>query len=1063
MQPNTSVFSKTARLSLCLLLVSAQFASANPTQRVIFPGDKLPAELTYKPLKIGSDIQVSARDWFMLKDKDLAISSPVPGKTIDYVGPVLDSNNAQIYFRIVSGMILKESMVRMGMNPSQAVRFLEAAQENNLDLATTPLNKLGALPKGLAELNENWDRPLYKMALLPYLMLPLSVAMDQSNLQHFALGQTDDKPAQKFCSAITSVYPLGLVQTRINDRTKNLDNLASELLIAKSRLQQSTAEQVRMTQDLRKYSGEIDGSLSCFASVTDRISRGGAMPSEACLKMAQGVLAEAKLQEEWTKFSAKNLKNDNGDYTDKQKSEEKMKNLEARLAETEKQILALKDQQTKASQEQADAREKVVRLNTDLTAQKAEEDKSSSEKNALQTEMTTIQNLNHKLEMGTFEGNETEKQAASTPQAMADRAKRLAAIRARLSQILQTEVKFQVNQAAIVRQIEFLTSTIDQKKTSIESAVSQLSEPASGLEAKAAALRTEVKVATGVYLKASEEAKFSEYVISILNKRLSELSKFRDNLFATVKKEEAASESYKTQIAAAQKVLDTQTPGLSKDLTDLEAMVASYKDPANMGWFLETECEARANFSQGKPGVYLSRAKITPPAGTPAPAVAARVAVGSSAPAAALPKISVSPSDSGRWGLFNMDFNVFKAAIQNGVLLSMPSNIQMAVQQIIENYDYALTQQLDPAAQKCADTDRANVGNSMKVAFSVWFDGNDAKAKSKAVACRQVAAGAPVDASLTSVREFQASLGKLIAFEGTLVDAALPKAGQSHPKDLIEREAIVNLGRELAPLAGFPRKGAGDREVLIKALVRILATDYEAEAKKQRLASADASKYEFVFATEAPGGAATGGANLVEGQEYSVNTLAALPLYVAPVADAKYAAGLQVSFRDKVTVLSPVRAGWVKVMAKQRELWMAARPLTSQVLTDESGREVAGYTKLQNCEDPKLVSLRGGRLNITRYASNLQTATDKKGVSRIDTAKTSKVAPANPSKTYISCEKFSLNGQVAALRLVEVQVLKARNGETTYLPAEDVGGYVLMNAQITEGAGVNPMTWSTRQ
>lgn len=1039
------------RLSLCAVLVSTQATMAqSPTQRVIFPGEKLPAELTYQPLRMGTDVPVASRDWFMLKDKDLALTNPVPGKRVEFSGPVLDNNNAQIYFRIASGMILKESMIRMGMNPSQAVRYLEAVQESGADFATTPLTKMGPLPKGLAELYDNWDRPLYKMALLPYLLLPLSVAYDQSNLQHFALAGVDDKPAQKTCSAITSVYPLGPVQTRVNDKSKIVEDLTTELRNAQARLQQSNMDQVRMTQDLRNYSGQIDNALGCFSSVNTRISRGGAMPTEACMKMAQEVMLNAQLQDEWTKFITQNLKNENGDFADKQQAEEKLKNLEARLTETQNLIQSLKDQQAKAQQEQVQAREKVQQLNVDLVAQKAEETKSSSEKSALQDELKNIQTLNHKLETGAFEGSEADKQTAIA--ATQDRAKRMAAIRTRLSQILQTEVKFQVNQAAIIRQIEFLTATIDQKNAALQSIQSQLNGQPNGLEARAAGLTAEVKAATDIFLQVSDQAKFSEYVISILNRRLSELSKSRDDLFGAVKKEEALAETYKTQIATAQKNLDTQSPALLKDVTDLESMIASYKDVANMGWFLETDCAARANFAQGQLGIYLSRAKIT------APTVPAASKQNPS------PKLNISPSDAGRWGMFNMDYNVFKAAIQNGVLLNVSANVQLAVQQIVENYDYALAQQLDPAVTKCADPEanRGHVGNALKVAFSIWNLGNDASAKSRSVACRSTVQAANQANAANPARDFQISLGKLIAFDGSVLDLALPKAGQSHSKDLIEREAIQLLGRELAPLTGFPRKGAPDRDALIKAMIRVLATDYEAEAQKQRASSNEAGRFEFVFATQAPGGEITGGRALQIGAEYPVNTLASVMLYNAPVTDTKYASGLQISFREKVKVLSEVNAGWVKVLARGKELWMPARPIASQILTDESGVEVSGFQKLQNCAEPRLVNLRGVR-SVQRLVSNIQTITDRRGISRINVGRTGKVAPALATKSYLSCEKFSLNGQVAAVRLVEVQVLKAANGETIYIPAEDIGGYALMNDQIVEGAQINPATWSSVQ
>ncbi len=459
-----------------------------------------------------------------------------------------------------------------------------------------------------------------------------------------------------------------------------------------------------------------------------------------------------------------------------------MKNLEARLNEALAQVSSLKDSQTKQIQEQADAAEKIKKLNADLAQQKNEEDKSSTEKKSLQEELVSIQNLNHSLETGTFNGTEQEKQTAVA--GTAQRATRMAQIRARLSVILQTEVKYQNNQAAIVRQIEFLQATIDAKKTGLESIHSQLTDPNSGLGAKIEKLKPEVAGATDVFLKAAAEAKDSEYVLSILAKRLSDLSKNRDNLFGAIKKEEQQAEFYKKQIADAQRALDQQSPNLNKEVSDLENMIASYKDVSNMGWFLETDCPARANFSKGAPGIYLSRAKLTP---------ASQPQASTQNPA---PRPVVNSSDAGKWGMYNMDFNNFRAVIRNGVLLSVPATVQLAVQQIVENYDFALTRQLDPTAPKCQEVDRTNVGNAMRVAAHVWSLGNDAQAKTRATACR---ASQLKNTELPIAGEFQNALNKIIAFDGSILDVALPKAGQSHPKDLIEREAIQNLARELAP------------------------------------------------------------------------------------------------------------------------------------------------------------------------------------------------------------------------------------------------------------------------
>ncbi|MGZ3721924.1 MAG: hypothetical protein ACXVA9_03275, partial [Bdellovibrionales bacterium] len=342
---------------LAATLAFPQFGFAataeGPTVKLIFPGQALPKELGFSPLKVGStgdaEVQITARDWFLLKDKNLAMLNPVVGKTLDVVGPVLDSNNGQIYFRLISGMILKESMVQMGMNAGQARRFIERA---GADFDTAPLEKLGELPKGLVYLFENWDRTAVKMALIPNILLPLAVAHDQSQFMHFAKAQVEDQEAQKTCSAISTVAPIGPVQTKITEKQKQMESINTELRNATSRLALSTAEQVRLNGIVKDISGTIDAHMQCFDVIKNRTSRGGTMPDGACLNLAAAAMTEAKLQAEWTRFTANNLKNDQGDETVKKQMETEVRALEARVAETQAIVRSLQVQQDKANQEQ---------------------------------------------------------------------------------------------------------------------------------------------------------------------------------------------------------------------------------------------------------------------------------------------------------------------------------------------------------------------------------------------------------------------------------------------------------------------------------------------------------------------------------------------------------------------------------------------------------------------------------------------------------------------------------------------------------------------------------------
>lgn len=103
-------------VAAALLSVPPGLAAEQAETKWIFPGQSLPEGVPYVPLRSGSsggvDVQVPARDWFLLKRSSLLAR--------DYVGPALGETNAQIYFRFVSGMILQETLEQMGMKRAQA-------------------------------------------------------------------------------------------------------------------------------------------------------------------------------------------------------------------------------------------------------------------------------------------------------------------------------------------------------------------------------------------------------------------------------------------------------------------------------------------------------------------------------------------------------------------------------------------------------------------------------------------------------------------------------------------------------------------------------------------------------------------------------------------------------------------------------------------------------------------------------------------------------------------------------------------------------------------------------
>jgi hypothetical protein len=1129
-----SIFHQAAVYALAATLATPSFGLA-AEKRIIYPGQKLPAELGLSSLKVSSspdaDVQVMARDWFLLKDKQLALANPVPGKSVDYAGPVLETTNAQMYFRLISGMILKESLQQMGMSSTRARHYIERARQSGKDFETAPLKELGELPEGLKELYNNWERPNAKIALLPYIVLPLAVANDQSQFQHFFKAKVEDGEQQKTCSTINTSAPLGPIQTKLNEKNKVLETLDNELATAKSNLDQANLEQIKISGQIKTTSESIESANLCFSTVKDRVSRGGAMPDQACLTKGAEALAASGLAAEWTEFVAKNLSNDKGDFAMKQQAELELKTKEARLTEVQNQIKDLTDLREKAKSEQAANDSSVATLQARLEGEKTEELKLLDKEKEKINEKDELIKMSIQLQSDEYRRQIGEEKFGAEIAATQERNKKVADLSKEIGDISKSKTNFQVSQASLLTQIQHLKSSTDEKRAQLQSIDGQLNgvNGQTGLIATSASLESEVKDLTAKFLALQDKAAKADYVLSILARRVAGLSQERDGLINALKKKEEQAEGFKKQIAAAAEKKDAQYPGVSGEAGSLAALIASYHDLGKMGWFLETDCLARANVSANNPGIYLGRAKIA------------------DSNSKVLPS---SPVDGGRWGLFNLDYAHFADVIQNGILLNVPSYVQMAVHQLIENYDYAVSAQFDSGVYKCNDPEAAKGAagptlNAMKAAFAIWNEGNGEQAKAKAFNCRNVApspavtmaraqvvpqtrpAGmslrqwrrqqrlnraqaapvyrAPVAQPQIAVRNFASSLNRLIAFNGSVLDMALPQAGRSHDKDLIERNAITSILRELGILSGTVGKDAMDsdtrREQTVKALLQVLAFDYEAELAKQNSISAEKDKYEFIFATAAPGKQVST-AGLVVGQSYPVKSIGRVRLYTQPIAKDSSLSTVELGYNDMVKVLpledveGVSQAGWVKVLAGDFYGYLPASLIASSVILDQNGQEMTDVVAPTNCQHPRLVaSLTNFRRSATveRFSSNLKSSpiSRRSRVFTIDADETPRVAAASTEKTYLACDDYyAPNGQSATAdvsaelqdsngvdygKVQGIRIIEARKVETSrgpvYLPLEDVGGFVQTwlpsrngkQPRITLGAEIDTSTWGIKQ
>lgn len=1055
------------RYALVVSLTLPTFALA---QEWLFPGEKLPADVGFAPLKAAStpdaQVRLNGQDWFLLQKNGVSQGSVENLKSLEVRGPVLNEVNAQLYYRLVTGRILQESMKQLGMNPAQARRFLEEAELRGIDLELTPLAELGALPEGFADLHRHFARPVTRMATLPYLVLPLSQALKASDLQHF------QETALNRCAAGLSVAPLADVQAKIDQLRAEQDRLAHGLREAIGLHQQSTAELARLTAKVKEQSTLIENTMACFSTIKDRVSRGAAMPEAACLARAEAVFQQNGMMEPWRKFTAENLQNPRGDFSVLQEADIQLKSDEAALAAARGAVQALTDQRTKLEAELAANQEKLRQLSADRERQLAAEKQLNDEQAQLAAELQELQTVAHKLETGLMSTEKSEDEVKALIAQTPARGARIAAIKVRQPQILQSRGQVQSNLSAILTQSEFVGRAIDTLKLQIQAVNEQLGDDQKGLQQELNARTAAAQQANERYQIASRHSNFSEYVLSHLTRALIEASKLRDQSFELLRKEETQLAAYKAQIETAQKNKDAAWDKLGRDIESQKQVIATYQSPRHMGWFLETDCVSRQKFDSVDTGIYLARANV----------------------------IQAGPTaDPGRWGMFHMPFAGFQNSIENGLLLDVAAYVETGVRAIFENYDLSVTRLMDPAAAPCAEAgmSTAAVLPMMAGAAGYWESGSDAKARAQ-TACQAVAAAG----------DYRSALAAQIRFAGSVLDQTLPQAHQSQRTDLIEREAVEALMAEMGALTAGRTETTGleaRRERLIKALIRVLAYDYTQATARAREASFQTSKYRF--ATPAPAAERLQGLSLKVGDVKEILSWEGAELYAAPVdrADQKVAGLLMSGDQVKILAIDPrdpavaVRAGWVKVARVEGQgvetgaapAYMPAFALSEQSVLNDNGRAVYDLGDDSKCPVRRVVSVLTNHLAsdevVTRFLPELKTGQFRGGMWQLVRGNRRTTA-ASTTKTYVACELFQLNGQraspaanqvavdaagvdyakVQGVRIVEVKVVRTRGGVTRYVPVEEYGGFVQTwlsgrNSQeprIQLGGKLDKTTWS---
>jgi hypothetical protein len=986
------------------------------------------------------DVQVPGRDWFLLRKSGLFLSAQNTARMRDYLGPVLNDSNAQVYFRLVSGMILKSTMEQMGMSSTQARLLLERVAKSGRKFDEVPLAEVGELPRGLDDLYARWDRPMARMAVIPYLVMPLATAHHASGFQHFFSSTiAADGSSDKKCSNMNTASPLSAVQSRIDSTRAKLEALTNGVRNATDLFEKSSREIDRLTGKVQGLSNEIDERSRCLDSIRDRLMRGADMPTPACLAKAKSLMDEAKMGDAWAKFTAANLPNPKGDYSVRQELDLALKILEARLKLSKETLVSLKEKLAKATQELAQNEEKAKKLGADRQAQ-AETARSLQEEDArLKQELDALQTLRFKLDRRELSDDQIQQAIKDTP----ERNRRIEAIKARLPAILEAQSKLQAATTVIATQTEFISRAIGDGRVQIRSLESQIGNAQSGQSNEVAGLEKQVADENAKFLKANDAYNFGEYVLSALSRGLTELSQARDAELASLKREEALNATLKTALGSASTAKDGSWESLRAEVAGLESQLAYYRGEGHMGWFLEVDCPVREQLDAGQTGIFISRGTA------------------SAKPLAAAPASAV---DGGKWGLFNMDYSHFQAAIDGGLLMNLNDYIRTSVEQIVKDLDFAIAQYMDPSAPRCgpAASYGAAAPDLMGTAFAIWDEGGDDQARSR-FNCK----------GQNNKQAFMSSLSRFLEFTGGTLDQALPRTN-----DAIERQAIQALLIEMRVLSGAAREDAQGpasdqrRDGLIRALIKVLAYDYdEAAGNSQRFQSAQ----DIRLAGAAPGKEIPKEAAAQLAPDSIQQLYESVRLYTGPLTKSEFDTGLMLKKNDQVKLLSiespgggVVRAGWARIQISDlggglREFWITASALVAPPQTAQppagTGKEVAAATVVPgsfDCPLRRLVTAMHGTV-FARMIPEIKLS-PAETFWRVNIQASNKTTPASPDKTYVACEVYTQPGKIAmagvpsswrnrdgvdlsktlAVRIVEVK----RGPDSKYVPVEEYGGFV---------------------
>lgn len=948
------------------------------SQQWLFPGESFPEDMGYLPLlatdqdhlRTDADVILPKMDWLLLADQPRMIGTLVnrnrSGLAQNWLRPILDEQNAQIYARIVIGMILQESLYiyngieNADTNRNEARAFLSFLDAQGA-LARKTLNETDdslrlsdfnvGIPSMVQEIRRHWGEvpnpQTYRLSnQLPSLLEPLAIAMTQSGFQHFARGNPKEDLGSRQCSNIQSLPPLASTQSRIQnlrrqsaDLQSKLDSLDLERLVLQSQrdelsnliprtlfaLNRSNACLLRLS-DLRR------------GSVTQTVSSLRATLEAECLSEIESALENRP--ETWTAFSNM-ISNENlaSPGVMELVAQKNLERIEADIAERKRAIL----RETASSLGMGDAIESILQTRENLDAliiaSQVQVEQLSGRVSEIRSELLRLLDFNDRgtrlrldpetlseedknwvekeLLLTQFVGN-TDLSSLSAERVTQQDIDTFTAIAspAELSRALAINSPLRApllrlssaNRQARQSLLTKLRDDLIQEMTKINEDIRNYNLQRNGLNSDLTAPLANAVLAEGQNDPESRVAQIEAEILALnlekreLESRFTFIREQSDLLDTVYTQLSLHSLGLESEIAESNQKIESQEARLAKLNADIEIETARTNQE-------QTRILDEVEQLQSSIADYSANDRM----GWLLEQDCQLRGQSNSSAHIYLARNSMTDSQSiaeSRWGIFQVRTDRFRDQLASGDLLEVRSAIKMGVRAIkdisqqVRSFIFPSRTLSTDCPQYYAGKATGPMGPVRNMRYNLARSVHSAWDLGQDETAVRTGYCQFESVQRPNVARFTSNFRALVDNQpGNLIDQLLPKRGQAKAEDLIERTLIEGLAAATRAITSDTAENVPTVEQISKAMISVMAYDYEQLASELEGRIADQfSRYRF--ASLAPSAETQGAFVSNPSDVLTIHTLVPQPVYSQPVAEeANLISDLNLEWGDQVEVL----------------------------------------------------------------------------------------------------------------------------------------------------------------